>query len=435
MKRLDCVRAACAVAVLLFSGSALAATNYVSVAGGNWSTPTTWTPNGVPGAGDTVTITGNHAVVVNSAQVIDSVTLDATSGNHTLQVTGGGSISIQGSGTALAINGSSVAGNNKLDLNGGSITLTSGNVNLAGGIIGTASIDFSAAGSTLTIPGTLSFSGITGNTQISFTGGSGTVVIGGDLGANGAIFATGSTFDFNGTGAQSILGSYTFDNLTIDKIGTATLNAPITIKGGLLINSGVLDDGGNQISLNGSLSSTVQINANGVLKLGSAASGTAFPAPVLSFNVTFAAGSVVDYQAGVTQSIAVLNYARLFVATLGGSVTKTLAGSGVHVTEDLDVNNNGANVVTLNVDYNGLDVDGDINGDGTISLSSGVVNAGGNWSSLSTIVAGATSSIIYDGTGSQSVRAASYANLTISKGSGTATLAGTTSSLENPTSR
>lgn len=42
------------------------ATQYTSQASGNWSTTTTWSPNGTPGANDTVTISGGYTVTVTA---------------------------------------------------------------------------------------------------------------------------------------------------------------------------------------------------------------------------------------------------------------------------------------------------------------------------------------------------------------------------------
>ena len=65
---------------------------YTSAGSGNWSTPGTWTPNGVPGAGDTVTITSGHTVTVDVPVTIGTGTGAAilmgsgTSGVTTLEV-------------------------------------------------------------------------------------------------------------------------------------------------------------------------------------------------------------------------------------------------------------------------------------------------------------------------------------------------------------
>ena len=52
------------------------ATSYVSNSAGDWATPTIWTPNGLPGASDNVTI--NHAVTMAAAQSVNAITIGAS---------------------------------------------------------------------------------------------------------------------------------------------------------------------------------------------------------------------------------------------------------------------------------------------------------------------------------------------------------------------
>jgi hypothetical protein len=52
------------------------ATSYVSNSDGDWAAPTTWTPNGVPGATDTATI--NHAVTMAAEQSIGAIFIGGT---------------------------------------------------------------------------------------------------------------------------------------------------------------------------------------------------------------------------------------------------------------------------------------------------------------------------------------------------------------------
>ncbi|MBM3315363.1 hypothetical protein FJY71_05935, partial [candidate division WOR-3 bacterium] len=65
-----------AVAALLLAVVAPGlATSYVSNSAGDWATATIWTPNGVPGASDTVTI--DHAVTLTGEQSIGRITISA----------------------------------------------------------------------------------------------------------------------------------------------------------------------------------------------------------------------------------------------------------------------------------------------------------------------------------------------------------------------
>lgn len=81
------------------------ATAYVSAAAGNWNTTTNWTPNGTPGLGDTVTI--NHAITQNVANLVIGVNGAAPVTSYLKTIAGGGgtgytscSASISG-GTAI----------------------------------------------------------------------------------------------------------------------------------------------------------------------------------------------------------------------------------------------------------------------------------------------------------------------------------------------
>ena len=63
-----------------------------STGSGNWNTSGTWTPSGVPGAGDTVVIAAGHNVTLNTngtcgaLNVIGTLTYDATAG-RTMTIT------------------------------------------------------------------------------------------------------------------------------------------------------------------------------------------------------------------------------------------------------------------------------------------------------------------------------------------------------------
>ncbi len=391
--------------------------------GGNWNSAATWGGAGVPGTGDNATITGSDTVTVADARTCNSVQLDTTGGNKKLDITGPGALVLQATGNALLIN-APTTGSNVVQLNGGAITLISGDILIAGGTSTIGRLDFNTGGGTFTAQQML-FTGTSSNAQVTFSTGAGSVFLSGDLGNGGNITSGGSTFTFNGSGAQTING-YTFHHLTIAKSNTATLNGAVFVNGDLTISSGLLDDGGNQITLNAGGTSNVNIGSTGVLKLGAAALATSFPLNVNPGNILFQPGSVVVYHAGLAQTInTAISYRRLWLTTTGGNVTHSFTGT-LNVAEDLTVNDNGVNTTTLGVGTGSLDINTDINGDGDISVSSGFINLGGNWSNSVGLTAGATSTIVYDGTSAQSVRAATYGNLSITKTGGTATLAGAT---------
>ena len=65
----------------------LGAGNKTSLNSGNWNTANTWTPNGVPTAGDNVTIANGHLVLINTNAVCNILTVGAGTGS-TLQFSG-----------------------------------------------------------------------------------------------------------------------------------------------------------------------------------------------------------------------------------------------------------------------------------------------------------------------------------------------------------
>lgn len=65
----------------------LGAGNKVSLNSGNWNTANTWTPNGVPTAGDNVSISNGHLVLINTNAVCNGLTVGAGTGS-TLQFSG-----------------------------------------------------------------------------------------------------------------------------------------------------------------------------------------------------------------------------------------------------------------------------------------------------------------------------------------------------------
>src|SRR5881398_1356304 len=64
------VRALWMVSALLLGAAPAFATSYTSGASGNWSSSATWGGAGVPGAGDTATITGGYTVTLDVAVII-----------------------------------------------------------------------------------------------------------------------------------------------------------------------------------------------------------------------------------------------------------------------------------------------------------------------------------------------------------------------------
>jgi len=92
-----------------------AGTAYTSNATGNWSDSTKWTPNGVPGVGDTVTIAAGHTITVDGSQEIGTspaagVNVCTVSTTAILAITGSlrlrGDLKVNGTGRITSAAGS-----------------------------------------------------------------------------------------------------------------------------------------------------------------------------------------------------------------------------------------------------------------------------------------------------------------------------------------
>jgi hypothetical protein len=95
------------------------ATNYTSTGSGNWSSSSTWSPSGVPGSNDNVTVAHGNTVTVNGNYTCKNLTIgDATSGATTVNVSTGYTLTITG---ACSINPSNL--NNTYTLNAGAGTV------------------------------------------------------------------------------------------------------------------------------------------------------------------------------------------------------------------------------------------------------------------------------------------------------------------------
>jgi fibronectin-binding autotransporter adhesin len=419
--------AVCSAVVLLAVPFALAQTAYQSngTGGGDWANATSWSPSGVPGALDTVTIIASDTITVTSAVSADTVTLQNSSGPKTLRVQTGGSLIIDATGTALNVL-PSTDGINLVELDGGTITVSSGNTVVTGGALSGARINFTSNSGTLTVGGHLSFSGNSVNAQLQFGGATGNVVIGGNLTSGGNVTTTGSTFTFNGSGNQTI-HNYAFDDFVVSKSGgVAFLGGATTINGNLSVSTGFLDDAGGQITMTDSLA-TLTIGSTGQLNLGGSGSATTFPAAITS--IAIAPGGTVQYQAGTAQSISTTpTYQMLKLTTVGAAVSHSFTGT-LNVAQDLTILDNGANTVALLAGSNTLDVDRDLLGDGALTVNSGgAIFLGGDFANTLSFSAAVGSSFTYDGTLAQNVGAFIYRDLTINKVN-IATLSGATSVL------
>ncbi len=272
------------VAALSLIPQRASATAYIATNNGvaNWSSATTWSPNGLPGPNDTVEIRSGAVVVVdtNASTTVScgGLTIDAggalenvtTSGQSTLNIYG--NLVNSNSGSAGFANGGS---------SGTKITFASGNATWTGSgdtsagkfyVIVTNGVTLDVSGLTTGIK----FKSGTGTTQLTVNGTliAGTQVINANGNANNTfvlgsgatlktanpngIFVSGSAtpmlnyvtaptlnatanFVFNGSTAQVTAGlPSAVNNLTISNAAGVTMSAPCTVNGNLTLSTGVL---------------------------------------------------------------------------------------------------------------------------------------------------------------------------------------------------
>jgi hypothetical protein len=274
--------------LFLMVGNSLYAINYTSnVASGNWNTSTTWSPNGIPGSADNVTILGGHTITVIVNGAVNSLTIDATG--------------------ALQINSTFTFDINGAFLNNGIFTVgTSCVININSTLTNTTSGSISDAGSTYNFNGNIVSAG-------SFL-----------LNANGTIYNFVNTLSIT-PNASMVFGSNAGGSGSISATRTVTINngvspSPIGLMNTLNISGTLINNlQGNTLTVNNmSGSGTFNNGINAVYRHGASAAPT-----VTNFDCT-AVGNLVYYDSGSAQTIRGTTYHNL---TLGNLATKSLGGA------------------------------------------------------------------------------------------------------------
>ena len=213
------------------------------------------------------------------------------------------------------------------------------------------------------------------------------------------------------TTTGNIDGSWSTDRTHSIAVGSGSL----TVGGNLLLGDGTanhtlnLSLGSGTVTINGSLtqtsSSSIVFSGAGQLNIGvnyNYVSGT----------FTSSSGTVL-YNGTTAQIVAPLTYHDLTINK--ASSTATLSSSAT-VTNNLAISS-GTFAAQANIVVSGNIA---IASGATLSSGSATVSLGGNWSNSGTFTSG-TGTINLNGGGSQSIAATTFNNLSINKGSGTAT--------------
>ena len=238
------------IIILLSNAVNLLATDYTSAGSGSWSNSSTWSPAGVPGAGDNVTIASGNTVTIDQDVEINNLTIngslvignDATVRNLTVDgtvtIASGGSFTvadydithqvifkgnITNDGTLDFYNSSSRVADVTFDASSASITVGGSNspqfnsITFSGGTT-TANVAFDIEGS------------VTIDNGATFDAGTYTHTVAGNWTVNGSGQLTGNcTIDMDGSLIQSITTSATFYNLTYNGGGTGVISGNITV--------------------------------------------------------------------------------------------------------------------------------------------------------------------------------------------------------------
>jgi CSLREA domain-containing protein len=352
------------------------------------------------------TFTANSGTIVFNGSSAQTITGGVTFFN--LTINNGSGVTLQSSssetvnGTLTLTNGALNVGANTLTLNS-TVSFTSGTI--SSGTTGTVNYNQGSNGQNVA-PGTygnLTFSnfaktlpnGQTVSISNVFTPGSGVPTI------------TGSTVDFNGTGAQTI-PAFNFNNLTISGARTGA-------------NSVTLANGG-----------TIGV------------AGTFSPTATFGTGNYITTGNTFDFNGTGAQTVPAFNYNNLTISQARGANNVTLANGGtigiagtfnpsatfaggafVIANNTIDFNGTGAQSVAA-FNYNNLTIS-QARGANSVTLANGgTIGIAGTFSPTATFAGGAfivtNNTVNFNGAGSQSVPGFQYNNLTVSGSGRTITL-------------
>ena len=230
--------------------------------------------------------------------------------------------------------------------------------------------------------------------------------------STGAFAAGNSTIFFNGTGAQTIGGTFltSFKDITsTNSLGSVSLNMNINITGDLLISAGIFDLGiftANRLTTGGMLT----VNNNATLKIG----GTnTFPTNFATTTLVIA--SIVEYN-GTNQTVANKPYGNLKVSSSAGAVVKTMPATATTILGKFTSTIGAGTSVVCNAAADIIIGDSTTIGTGTtLNSSTYTINAGGSWKNSGTFN-GNTGTVIFTGAGASvsGTGLQNFNNLTVS---------------------
>ena len=195
--------------------------SWIGTTSTNWFTTTNWCGGALPTSSTNVTVAAgltNYPSIGTTGAVCNNITIES---GASLTITGSNTLTVSGSWTKT---GTFIANSSTVVFNG------SGTGSI--GASNFSNITFSGAGAK-TATGALT---IAGNVSITnnFTAGAFTHTVAGNWTNSGTFTATGSTVDFNGSGAGTI-GAGNFNNVIFSGAGTKTAAGILAIAGNVSI--------------------------------------------------------------------------------------------------------------------------------------------------------------------------------------------------------
>ena len=332
--------------------------------------------NATNSATSSLTIASTNELILSGALTMNEPT--GTSANSTVAVGNG---SLQAASFSMASNSSTKFSQ---------LTLTNGSV---------------------TVNGSFTESGTGPANNKVLISGTGSINIKGNLSAVSSTITAGTgTFNFNGSGSQTVSGTNTFNNLTI-----SNTTAPVTFSAGNTINGLLTVNSSASLIASGALTlGAVTVNALGTLTLNAASAqigiltlnGTLNGSNILTLNGTAnVLGSGIFSNSQVT-----MGGNRVFDASSSLTLATVLINSAITIT------NNGNTTITTSLEGNHASTsvwinaaNSTLNAGGILMASKGLLTTSAN-----------PNTVNYNGT-AQTVYATTYNNLTLS-GSGTKTI-------------
>ncbi len=244
---------------------------------GNWSTPASWVGGVVPGAGDDVIIANNANITVNGNYTCLSLILNGGNQPSSVIISGTNSLTVTNTTTLFCNSNNdwkSVVVDNG-SFTSGSVTMNSTNNNSRDAFIEIAS-------GNATVLGDLTMNANINRNYIRFTG-AGILNVGGNISGGGITSTfggggtpTSGTVNLNGSVAQSIDG-YTFYNFTVSGSGDKSQSASITVSNDFTMNGGNFLLNGNNSTISNLIltSGTIQLGDNNLTLSGTQSGGSA----------------------------------------------------------------------------------------------------------------------------------------------------------------